>query len=99
MTCATLRSPTSGFTTWTACAGSVLTPHDYTDQHVQKRIRQLSLGGGRPVPMLWRSFLDPQLEHAETCSNAEATRRHYACVHVAVCGMKLEDPGITTEPR
>ena len=34
------------------------------------------------------SFLDPQLEHVETCSNAEV-----------VCGMKLADPGITTEPR
>ena len=41
----------------------------------------------------------PQLEHAETCSNAEATRRHYAWVHAVVCGMKLADPGITTEPR
>ena len=24
---------------------------------------------------------------------------HHACVHVVVCGMKLADPGITTEPR
>ena len=38
------------------------------------------------------------MEHAETCSTAEATRGHYTCVHV-VCGMKLADPGITTEPR
>ena len=45
------------------------------------------------------SFLDPQLEHAESCSNDEATREHHACVHAAVCGMKLADPGITTEPR
>ena len=45
------------------------------------------------------SFLDPQLEHAETCSNAEATREHFACVHAVVCGMKLADSGITTEPR
>ena len=49
--------------------------------------------------MLWGSFPDPQLEHAETCSTAEATREHYACVHAVVCGMKLADPGITTEPR
>ena len=27
--------------------------------------------------MLW---LDPQLEHAETCSNAAGTREHYGCV-------------------
>ena len=40
------------------------------------------------------SFLDPQLEHAETCSTAEATRGHYASVHAVVCGMKLADPGI-----
>ena len=45
------------------------------------------------------SFLDPQLEHAETCSKEENTRGHYACVHAVVCGMKLADPGITTEPR
>ena len=45
------------------------------------------------------SVLRPQLEHAETCSNAEAAREHYACDHAVVCGMKLADPGITTEPR
>ena len=45
------------------------------------------------------SFLDPQVEHAETCSTAEATRGHYACVHAVVCGMNVADPGITTEPR
>ena len=45
------------------------------------------------------SFLDPQLEHAETCTTAEATREHYACVHAVVCGMKLADPGIAMEPR
>ena len=42
--------------------------------------------------------MDPQLEHAETCSTAEATRGHCACVHAVVCGMKLADRGITTEP-
>ena len=44
------------------------------------------------------SFPDPQLEHAETCGTAEATRGHYACFHTVVCGKKLADPGITTEP-
>ena len=33
------------------------------------------------------SFLDPQLEHEETCSTAEATRGHHACVHAVVVGM------------
>ena len=42
-------------------------------------------------------MLDPQLEHAETCSTAEATREHHACVHASVCGMKLADPGITAD--
>ena len=45
------------------------------------------------------SFLDPHQEHAETCSTAEATRGHYACVHAVVCGVQLADPGITTERR
>ena len=55
------------------------------------------LGGGRC--RCCGLFLDPQLEHAETCSNAKATRQHHACVHAAVCGVKLADPGITTEPN
>ena len=42
---------------------------------------------------------NPQLEHAETCSTAEATRGYHAGVHAVVCGMKLADPGITAEPR
>ena len=45
------------------------------------------------------SFLDPQLKHGETCSTAEATRSHYACVHAVLGGLKLADPGITAEPR
>ena len=45
------------------------------------------------------SFLNPRLGHGETCSTAEATRGHYACVNAVVCGLKLADPGITTEPR
>ena len=73
-----------------ACAGSVLTPHDYIT-NVQKRLgNRIWVGGG--------SFLDPRLEHGETCSIAEATRGHHACVHAVVCGLKLADPGITTEP-
>ena len=34
-----------------------------------------------------------------TRRNLQATRGHYTCVHAVVCGMKLADPGITTEPR
>ena len=45
------------------------------------------------------SFLDSQLEHGETCSTAEATRGHYACVHAVLGGLRLADPGINTEPR
>ena len=44
-------------------------------------------------------FLDSQVEHGETCSTAEATRGHCACVHAVSGGVKLADPGITTEPR
>ena len=44
------------------------------------------------------SMLRLLLEHAETCSTAEVTRGHHACVHAVVCGMKLADPGIATEP-
>ena len=53
-----------------------------------------AVSAGAAVP-----FLGPQLEHAETCSNAEATREQHACVHAVVCGMKLADPSITGETR
>ena len=73
------------------------TPHDYIT-NVQKRLgNRVWVGGGQC--RCCGSFLDPQLEHAETCSNAEATRGRYACFHAVVCGMKLADSGITTEPR
>ena len=80
-----------------AFAGSVLTPYDYITD-VQKRLgNRIWVGGGQC--RCYSSFLDPQLEHAETCSKAEATRGHHACDRAVVCGMKLADPGITTEPR
>ena len=63
-----------------ACAGSVLTPHDYIT-NVQKRLgNRLWVGGGQC--RCCGSFLDPQLEHAETFSTAEATRGHCACVRL-----------------
>ena len=73
-----------------ACAGSVLTPHDYITI-VQKGLGNRVWVGGRQCRCCG-SFLDPKLE-------AEATRGHHACVHAEVCDMKLADPGITTEPR
>ena len=80
-----------------ACTGSVLTPQDRIT-NMQKRLgNRIWVGGGQC--RCCGSFLEPQLEHAETCSTAEATRGHYACVHAVVCGMNLADPGITTRPR
>ena len=78
-------------------AGSVLTPHDYTT-NVQKRFGNRAWTGFGECS-LCGSFLDPQLEHGETCSTAEATRGHCACVHAVVCDVKLADLGITTERR
>ena len=74
-----------------------MTPHDYMT-NVQKRLGN-RVWVGRGQCRCCGSFLDPQLEHTETCSNSEATREHYACSDAVVCGMKLADPGITTEPR
>ena len=66
--------------------------------NVQKRLgNRVWVGGGQC--RCCGSFLDPQLEHAETCSNGEATRGHHAYVHAVVCGMKVADRSITTEPR
>ena len=79
-----------------ACAGSVLTPHHYIT-NVQKRLASrvgLALANAGCV-----DHLDSQLEHGETCSTAEATRGRYAYVHAVLAGLKLADPGITTEPR
>ena len=78
-----------------ACAGSdAARPHH---QCAEKRLgNRVWTGFGE---CLCGSFLDPQMEHGETCSPAEATRRHCACFHTVVCGLKLADPGITTEPR
>ena len=50
--------------------------------------------------MLVLRFLPgPTVETRRTCSNAEATREHFACVHAMVCGKKLADLGIATELR
>ena len=70
-----------------ACAGRVLTPQDSRSWTGPGECRSCGC------------FLNPHLEHADTCSTAEATRGHYACVQALVCDLKLEDPGITAEPR
>ena len=77
--------------------GKCSNAHDF-NTHVQKRFGNRTWTGlGRC--RLCGSFLDPQLEHGEICSSAEATRGHYACVHAVLGELKLADPGITTEPR
>ena len=72
-----------------ACAGSVLTPHSCIT-NVQKRLgnRVWTSAGER---RLCDSFLDPQLEHAETCSTAEAARGHNACCRCDVCDDSQDD--------
>ena len=72
-----------------------LTPHDYIT-NVQKRL------GNR----VWVASTDaavPSWIHSwntqKPASPPEATRGHYTCVHALLCGMKLPDPGITTEFR
>ena len=77
-----------------ACAGSVLTPHDYITNVHKGLGNRIWVSDGQC--RCCGSFLDPQLEHAETCSNAEATREHHVCVHAAVCGKKQADPGISS---
>ena len=75
-----------------ACAGKVLAPHDIVANAQERLGKRAFTGEGRC--RLCGAFLDLQLEHAETCSTAEATQGHCACVHAVVDG-----PGITTEPR
>ena len=77
--------------------GKCLAPHEYIT-NVQKGLDNRTWAGFGQC-RLCGFFLDPPLEHAETCSNAEATREHCACVHAVVCGTKQADPGIATEPR
>ena len=79
-----------------ACAGSGLSPRDCST-NVQKRLgNRLWVGGDQC--RCCGSFLDPQLEHAETCSTAEATRAHYACVHAVVCGRHWQTQALPRNP-
>ena len=66
--------------------------------NVQKRLgARVHDGSGQC--RLCGALLDPQLEHAEVCATAEATRGHYACVRALVDGFRLADPTVTTEAR
>ena len=65
--------------------------------HHQRAEKDMATGRGQTL--VCGSFLDPQLEHGEAAAPPKATRGHYACVHAVLGGLKLADPGITTEPR
>ena len=77
-------------------SGDVLAQTDFVS-NVQKRLGNNILGGDI-VCRLCGSHLDPQVDHAEICCTAEATRGHYAVVQALVQGIKLADPAVTTEP-
>ena len=77
--------------------GAVLAAADFVI-NVQKRLDAASHASAL-FCRLCGTQLDPQVEHSETCSVAEATKGHYACVRALVSGLKLADPAVTTEPR
>ena len=77
--------------------GGVLAAADFVI-NVQKRLGNRMYNGEAPCRVCG-AFLDAHLQHSETCSTAEATRGHYACVRALVNGLQLADPAITTEPR
>ena len=63
-----------------ACAGSVLTPHDYIT-NVQKRLGNRALGGRWPVPMLWLLLGST----AGTRRNLRHRRSHAGALRVCSC--------------
>ena len=69
-----------------ACEGTVLTPHDYIT-NAQRGSGNRSNAGSSEC-RLCGSFLGAQLGHGETCSTAEATRGHCACVHAVLGGLR-----------
>ena len=77
--------------------GSVLSQADYV-LNVQKRLGASIYNGGECCRLCGEP-LDEELEHCEACAAAEATRGHYAVVRAMVEGLKVADPGVTTEPR
>ena len=66
--------------------------------NVQKRLGAIS-HAGTLLCRLCGTQLDPQVEHSECCSIAEATKGHHACVRALLNGIKLADPAASTEPR
>ena len=80
-----------------AKSGSVLSAIDFVP-NVQKRLGN-RVSTCAVTCRLCGTLVDAHLEHSETCSTAEATRGHYACVHAMVEGLRLADPSVTTEPR
>ena len=83
-------SPTSGFIL-DACAGSVLTPHDYIT-NVQKRFGNRTWTGCVEC-RLCGSFLDPRLEHGR---NLQHRRSHSRALRMrSRCGVRIE----TCRPR
>jgi hypothetical protein len=80
-----------------ATKGSVLSEVDYIIG-IQKRLGARIYSEPLQCRLCERP-VDTKLEHSELCSTAEATRGHYACVRALVDGLRLADPGVTTEPR
>ena len=85
-----------------------LTNGSTTSTHVKEVFSRTRLHHQRP-DTAWQQF---SAEYAVPCwthnlntekpaapSIAEATRGHHACVRAVFGGLKLADPGITTEPR
>ena len=69
--------------------GAVLAAADFV-LNVQKRLGACMHASGLSCRLCGR-HLDPQVEHSETCSVAEATKGHYACVRALDNGFRLAD--------
>ena len=78
-------------------SGGVLAAADFVI-NIQKRLGAVSLASAVTC-RLCGVELAPQLEHSETCSVAEATRGHYACVRAVVNGLKLADQRSLRNPE
>ena len=48
---------------------------------------------------LMRLLRGPTVGTRRNLQRRRSHARHYACVHAVLCGLKLADPDITTEPR
>ena len=95
-TCATPRSPTSGFTTWTRAREVSL--RRTTTLPMFGKDSATDLGGRWPVPVPWL-LPGPSVGARRNLQQRRSHAGHHACVHAVVCGVKLADLSITTEPR